>query len=181
MYFFKDAWMNFVAFWMGFWGGNEQLQSFRKNRDLWHHESWNVCLLSLVLGRSWVEKAHWKIRAMYIHWSYLLIHSFVVIGFMTSRYNETNSSSTIPNFVVPGPRLRFYEDSLGKWVPYLFGDASCWHKPGESHSATLWSFLSFQLRVRETQWSMDKSYLPSSRTCDRNYVLRYDASTTYCK
>lgn len=80
----------------------------------------------------------------------------------------------MPNLVVAGRRLRFHEDSLWKWVPYLFGDASCWREPGESHSATLWSFLSFQLRVRETQWSMDKRYLPSSRTCDRNYVLRYD-------
>ena len=53
-------------------------------------------------------------QCTYVHLSYLLIHSFVVIGFMTSRYNETNSSSTIPNSVVPGPRLRFYEDSLGK-------------------------------------------------------------------
>ena len=50
------------------------------------------------------------------------VHTFILFTdalfcgdrIMTSRYNETNSSSTIPNFVVPGPRLRFYEDSLGK-------------------------------------------------------------------
>ena len=39
MYLFKDVMNEFCGFLKGFWGGNEQLQSFRKNRDLLHHES----------------------------------------------------------------------------------------------------------------------------------------------